>query len=135
MTLRIATLLLAVTSLFTLGCGGDGKHLITGTVTYDGQLVEKGQISFLPVAGDGAPEGSPIVDGKFEFRATPGQKRVEIRGSRAVPPERQTNPEMGLMYEDFIPAQFNRESTLTTEVGGNSDGDFDFALTSTAAEN
>jgi hypothetical protein len=113
-----------------VGCGGKETVGVTGTVTFDGVPVEKGEVSFIPADGQGAPAGAVIENGAFAFEAKPGSKRVEVRASRALPPERQTNPEMGLMYEDYIPARFNRESTLTAEVKAGGQPAYEFNLTS-----
>jgi hypothetical protein len=126
-----ATIVLLVALLVcgACGCSGSDTLEVTGTVTFDGTPVEKGEVSFIPVDG-GAADGGLIENGKFAFQAKPGSKRVEIRASRPLPPEKQTNPEMGLMYDDFIPARYNRDSTLTAEVSSDGEKDFAFDLTS-----
>ncbi len=57
------------------GCGesGPAKYSVAGFVTYEGQPVEKGEISFVPAEG-GAPDGGTIEKGKFSFRTTKGKK-------------------------------------------------------------
>lgn len=117
-------------SAILVGCGGKETVGVTGKVTFDGVPVEKGEVSFIPADGQGAAAGGVIENGSFAFESKPGSKRVEIRASRALPPERQTNPDMGLMFEDYIPSRFNRESTLTAEVKTGSAQTFDFNLTS-----
>ncbi|MCA9268085.1 MAG: hypothetical protein KDA41_06420 [Planctomycetales bacterium] len=109
------------------GCGGPVTYEVTGSVAYDGEPVERGEINFVPTEPGAAAEGGLIENGRYSFRASPGAKRVEIRGSRPLPPERQTQPEMGLMYDDYIPAIYNRESKLTADVGPDS-RQFDFDL-------
>ncbi len=111
------------------GCSGRSTYDVSGVVTYDGQPVEKGEISFVPTDGLAAPDAGLIEDGKFAFAATPGKKVVKIRGSRALPPERQTTPEMGLVYEDFIPQAYNDESTLSADVSPDVDLVYMFNLT------
>jgi hypothetical protein len=113
-----------------IGCGGRETLEVSGGVTFDGKPVERGEISFVPTAG-GAPDGGVIEQGKFQFQARPGSKRVEIRGSRPVPPARQSNSEMGPMYEDYIPARYNDQSTLTADVTADGDRHFQFDLRST----
>ena len=70
------------------GCGGaGGRQAIEGTVTLDGQPLEKGQITFVP-QGDtkGPTAGAEIVGGKFTIPAVggplAGKFRVEITASR-----------------------------------------------------
>jgi hypothetical protein len=49
----------------------------------------------------------------------PGPKRVEIRASRPVRPNK-NDPEAAGMREDFIPARYNDASTLTQEISAES---------------
>lgn len=113
-----------------LGCGGSNTIEVSGLVTYDGEKVESGQISFTPLDGAGPPEADVIENGQFSMQATPGMKRVQIRASRPLPPERQTSPEMGLLYEDFIPSIYNEESTLSADVNKSGGREFEFHLVS-----
>ena len=111
-----------------MGCGGGPvTYEVTGTVSYEGEPVETGEISFIPVESGEAPDGGIIQGGRFAFQAKPGPKRVEIRASRPLPAERQSDPEMGLLYEDYLPAEFNTESRLEAEVSS-SNREFNFAL-------
>jgi hypothetical protein len=47
-----------------LGCGQ--KTSVSGKVTYNGEIVEKGMISFKPVGNTGRSFGSPIENGAYE---------------------------------------------------------------------
>jgi len=116
--------------LVLAGCGGEKRYEVTGTVSFDGQPVERGEISFDPTEPGKAPEGGPIVEGRFRVNVSSGKKIVRIRGSRPLPPEQQDNPEMGLLYEDYIPAQHNTESTREVEIGPGGQREFTFELSS-----
>jgi hypothetical protein len=120
----------ALALLLTAGCGGEPRYEVSGTVTFDGVAVERGEISFDPVDPGRAPEGGPIEGGRFAVEMTAGKKIVRIRGSRKLPPERQDNPEMGPLYEDYIPAAHNTESTRQVEITPGGDNEFTFDLTS-----
>ena len=62
-----------------VGCNGN-TDLVTGTVTYNGQPVESGSISFQP-DGAGAGFGAMIVDGKDTAdQVYPGKKVALIHG-------------------------------------------------------
>lgn len=127
---RLAALLVAGAVSISGGCGGGvARYDVSGTVTYDGQPVERGEISLVPDDPAQAPEGGTIESGRFRLQATAGPKTVQIRGSRPLPPERQDNPQMGLLYEDYIPARYNRESTLKAEVAPRGPNVFTFELT------
>lgn len=66
-------LLCAVVIVSTAGCDHDGRVSVEGTVTLDGQLLEKGQIQFCPMPGTAGPtSGAEIVDGKFAIPADGG---------------------------------------------------------------
>jgi hypothetical protein len=88
---------LAVASLtFAPGCGGGdglGKRVpITGKVTYNGQPVKKGQISFVPEASDGHAATAQIVNGEIKEASTleandgilPGKYKVAISAQEDV---------------------------------------------------
>ena len=70
---------------FLAGCGGDGDGAtVQGSVTFDGQPVEKGYINFFPADGKGRPAGGEINGGKFTVKGvTVGKNRVEVT---AAPP-------------------------------------------------
>ena len=62
--------LLAAAGLFaTFGCGDDTglskRYPVTGKVTYKGQPVEKGRISFVPTASEGRPAAGQIEGGYY----------------------------------------------------------------------
>lgn len=60
------------------GCGRSGPS-VSGTVTYDGQPLASGYITFFPLDDRGPTQGTPIQDGTYEVRnITPGKKRVLI---------------------------------------------------------
>jgi hypothetical protein len=81
MTIRFATLLIAVLSLFT-GCSKPAKKVVTvtGTVKYNGQTVKGGVLKFQAPNGDFgmAPVG---MDGKFTMTdVVPGLQKVAYLG-------------------------------------------------------
>jgi hypothetical protein len=52
-----------------LGCGGDGSHRVSGTVTFAGAPVPAGKVYFLPdgTKGNQGPTGfADIKDGKYD---------------------------------------------------------------------
>jgi len=112
------------------GCGpGDGKVLVNGSVTFDGNPMPDGYVIFTPQGG-GTPVAGPIRDGKFAFSAPPGIHRVEIEASRFVGPK---NPIMGLQArEQYVPSRYNSASTLRQEVKPQGTNVCDFTLSSQA---
>jgi len=68
--------------ILVIGCGGSDTR-ISGTVSYDGEPISKGQIVFMPADGKGTPEGGEIVDGKYTVKAiSPGKKIVQISAAK-----------------------------------------------------
>src|SRR5262249_59566164 len=77
---RVACLL-----LLAAGCGpGDGT--VTGEVSYDGQPVGRGMITFAPADGQGPTVGGPITSGRYAVdKVPPGRKDVKIEAVKDVP--------------------------------------------------
>jgi hypothetical protein len=98
------------------GCSERGKYPVSGVVTFEGKPVNYGTISFVPVEPGAHPDAGRIENGRFHLLVAPGVKRVEITASRPLPPEKQEHPELGTAYEDYLPAQFNTETTLSAEI-------------------
>ena len=132
--LWIGTLLFVVMAV--AGCGPDGPRTypIKGTVTFDGQPVEDGQIVLIPSEKGLTPDAGPIKDGKFSFVAREGRKQVRIEATRAIPgktvplapPMTGTKP----VLEMYIPEIYNAKSKLkVTVTDTESDNQFEFALT------
>jgi hypothetical protein len=113
--------------LVVAGCGRSGPvtYPVTGTVSYNGAVVADGSIVFIPVDRHLAAEGGKITDGRFALSAKAGQNRVEIRATREVG---KVIPSMGVKArQSYIPATYNSESALTSEVvpGGKNQFTFD----------
>lgn len=100
---------------------------------YDGQPVEKGVIVFRPLDRGSAPEAAPIEAGSFTIDGRAGKRRVEIRGTRPIDdaklPKTMPRLEGVPLFEDYIPAIHNAESTLEVEVAPGDRNVFDFNLT------
>jgi hypothetical protein len=111
----------------TLGCSSEPfeRASAKGQVTFSGQPIAKGTIVFVP-QGDkpGASATADVVDGKYELPKqrgpSVGTHRVEILATRV-----RGKQEAGMPYppgtlvdmtEQYIPAQFNHQSTLKVEI-------------------
>jgi hypothetical protein len=126
MTQHLSRLIVAGWLICCLGCNNDGLVPVSGTVSWNGEPIEKGMINFFPTDASKRPHGEKIVDGKFAFRASPGEKRVEIFADRPVG---KPDPVMNLQrYEQFIPTRYNEETELTASVASSGENSFDFAL-------
>lgn len=101
---------------------------VSGTVTLDGQPIETGSVAFFPQSGPGRVDGGEIKAGRFEFQCMSGEKRVEITGTKVIPP---STPDKMPDYILIVPEKYNTNSTLTATVKASKGGNtFDFALTS-----
>lgn len=116
-----------------LGCGsGDTPRASAkGQVTFDGQPLKKGTITFQPMgANAGGSASAEIVDGKYDLPRGRGpgvgQHRVEVLAIRnngqkrpafAYPPDYPLEKrEMVEGIEQYIPARYNHKSELTADV-------------------
>jgi hypothetical protein len=80
----------AVLALAAAGCA-DSTASVSGTVTYDGQPVGNGMVTFLPADGKGPSAGGKIADGRYTVDGlTPGPKVVQVVAVKAVPFARST---------------------------------------------
>ena len=133
--------LAVVGSLQFAGC--EQRDSLNGTVTYNGDTVEKGSISFQPVGGAGTGFGAQIVDGKYTVdKVSPGEYTASIRGvhTKLAP---QSTEEMIRQYEaakaagkttldhfgqpaDYIPEDAEGNSK-TVEIGSGANS-LDFTL-------
>jgi hypothetical protein len=135
-TRRFCGLLCVAAVLFVFGCGHGGRVSVEGTVTIDGRPLEKAQIQLLPMPGTTGPTaGGDIVGGKFAIPASDGpfagKFRVQISqvGStgRKVPNPR--GPGMIDEYGQLLPARYNTDSRLETEITSSGPNQLKFELT------
>jgi hypothetical protein len=137
-SLRLCLLALVLGPAFLSGCGDrSGRQGIEGTVSMDGNPLEKGHISFRPQQGTASPSaGGDIAGGKFsiapERGLMPGKFRVEITASRPTG-EKAVAPITGKMVaieEQYLPAKYNEQSLLEASVESSGPNRFEFAITS-----
>ncbi|HEY4261694.1 MAG TPA: hypothetical protein VGM98_16100 [Schlesneria sp.] len=125
---------LAILALAMSGCGsaeeGPAKYKVSGTVTFNGENVNDGLITFTPVEGGKGPEAGPIKDGKYSLQAKGGKQQVSITAAREVPGKTESDYKGGFVpvKEAYIPEKYNEKTELSVEVkkGG---GEHDFKLT------
>jgi hypothetical protein len=65
------------------GCGGSVAS-ISGDVTYNGEPVGNGYITFTPSDGKGPITGGAIENGHYQVELTPGPKLVKIEAVKKV---------------------------------------------------
>jgi hypothetical protein len=129
--IRSVMLLLLATCLI-VGCGEAKLGELSGTITYDGKLVEQGSIAFIPVDGKGPTAGSSIKDGKYlAQKVSVGTAKVRIMGAKVTGQKRMfDDPDSPLVTTsaEYLPAKYNKETELTFDVlPGIQTKDFDLA--------
>ena len=123
--------LCAVTGCLTLaGCGrGDGldRREVRGSVTLDGEPIEKGHITLFPL-GAGPVASGTVERGGFWIGESdgpiPGEYRVEITGTRETGKMLTIENPGGEPREvpevvSIVPVRYNERSELTLSVGQN----------------
>jgi hypothetical protein len=132
-----------------VGCNKDGAPSyvnVSGTVTYNGQPIPKGQVTF---STDGRPPSMiEIVDGKFAGQAMVGSNKIMVSAYRKTSKERPIPESAKKQYEayramnkggadnsetfdpsmeDYIPVEWGRESKQirVVEAGGQNKFEFD----------
>ena len=119
--------LLVVLSLAGCGRPGPTQFLVTGTVKWQGEPVEKGDIIFDPVERKTRAEATKIVGGNYSLRIGAGKMKVRIFASRELPGK--VSKDMNApVLEHYIPPEFNRQTTLEAEVLPRDDNQFSFDL-------
>lgn len=122
---RILFVVLTLTGL--TGCGESGPERIgmSGMVTYNGEPIEDGEISFQPVAGTKAPPTSAIItEGRYQLPAkwalVPGTYQVSVLSYRVALDDKlpgstldRPPPSGGIEVKDqLLPEKFNTKSTI-----------------------
>lgn len=128
--MRFPLLFSLFASALLTGCGGPKYATVPlqGTVTVDGQSVERGNITFAPLEANMGPDVSePIEGGKYKAQVPKGKVRVSLQGTK----------ETGRMVEVFgkqepefvpvIPQKYSKGIELDTSGLA---GEHNFVLTS-----
>lgn len=110
---------------------GPQRYPLTGKVSYQGNPIDFGSISFIPADGQRV-SGGLIENGAYsvpeEKGANAGKYRVEIRWEKKTG-RKKRDPDTGDQYDERqegLPAKFHADSELSVEVSAkNTNFDFD----------
>ena len=116
-------LTLCVVSLAISGCGKEKHYTVSGTVSYKGELVPDGSISFVPGDPKLSPQGASISNGKYTAKVRKGTMTVRITGSKQDPNQKMLDGSP--FWTDFVPEKYGAQSTLSVEIKGNQTENFD----------
>jgi hypothetical protein len=132
---------LAAVCVVAIGCRtrnytGPERFPLSGKVTFDGEIVDAGTISFIPLNGEKQRvSGGLIENGTYsvpeEKGANEGKYRVEIRWAKRTG-KQHYNGELKMMVDErkeALPPRFHKQSELTVEVSSKQTT-FDFDLKS-----
>ena len=109
-------LLVAACWALCLGCGPTGPPLysVEGEVSFDGQPIPAGHISFIPEDSKGRTAATKIENGQYATEARAGEYKVKIQASREVGPMIESMGERA--REHYIPSKYNLRTTLSKTV-------------------
>jgi hypothetical protein len=128
---RVLLALVCLTVVGLHGCRqGPAMAEVAGRVTLDDQPIANGEILFLDGDNQQPPAMGQVVDGQYRLRVPIGSKRIEIRASRKVPGQGAMGEDY--VWESYIPADYNVNSTLKANIESGRVNTFDFPLRSTA---
>lgn len=119
--------LVAGTLALAAGCSRSEFVEVTGTVNWQGEPVELGEIIFAPLNKSVAPAAGRIRGGAYQLLAKPGKARVQIQAVRKTG---KRDPNEGFeITELYLPRRFNEDTELEAEVTADGDNRFTFDLT------
>jgi hypothetical protein len=122
--MRRAIVLLALPLLLPAsGCGGAGAT-VTGAVTYEGEPVKSGYVTFAPADGQGPTVGAAITDGRYTAeKVPPGPKVVKVEASGAATPSVQSQADAEKLSKELKgklgPDGIIRTATVPPDADGN----------------
>ena len=107
-----------------VGCNPADQFAIDGTVTFDGQPMSEGSVTFIPTQG-GPTYGGLIENGTFSVNNGPllkaGEYRVQIESWKITTTIVQELDNEGPVNDrvQVVPARYNLDSQLTIDVASN----------------
>jgi hypothetical protein len=107
------------------GCGNPSSNQpagqkIWGKVTFDGQPVAKGTISFEPEDPGQSPSGAQFQsDGRYEVNVPPGRYKINIGKIEAPPPQAGGNAPLRAILVPLSKAPLTEEVTGSRELNFN----------------
>jgi hypothetical protein len=126
----VAFCFLVLVQVAIIGCGGEPKAEVSGTVTLDGVPVENGAIQFYPTGKTGQSTGGGIENGVYKVDASVGEMTVTINASKVVGKHKAYDtPDSPILDKvaEMIPAEYNSLSKITVNLkaGKNENVNFD----------
>jgi len=112
--------MLSSVALFVLaGCTDSSMSVVKGQVTFDGQPIDKGSISFFPRDGQSKTTGGEITAGAYSVQVPVGLMEVKISMPKVVGQKKLYNKPDSPSYPlhaEALPDKYNKKSDLTLDV-------------------
>lgn len=132
---EVASVVVVLLLLTLAGCGSTHDASVSGTVTLDGETLDRGTVSFHPVGEGAVAYGQIQSDGSYQVKTgresglLPGEYKVTVVAT--APPPEPEDPMDEPVGELLTPKRYGRTETTdlqyTVEAGSNT---IDIALTS-----
>jgi hypothetical protein len=101
---------------FIAGCGGPTVCEVSGTISYDGQPIKQGGITFTPTDGKSPTAGAVIKDGRYDCKLSPGEHKVVVNGTKDIDRKPIDITESGTpVSNELLPAKYNQSTELKYE--------------------
>ena len=113
-----------------IGCGSKDQATVSGSVKLNGEPLNSGTITFVPVDGATASAAGLIEGGTYTVEMPPGEKRVQISAMKVIGRRQvyEGDPNSPVVddVQEMIPPQYNAASTLTVSAkAGSQTQDYD----------
>ena len=120
--------------VFGIGCGpsepkGPKLFPVKGSVTLDGNPMESGEVIFT-APGNASVSTFEVKGGSFSGQAAAGENKVSVMSYKQGEAVQMGDQKFGGEKENFIPAQFNHQTTLSAKVAESGANEFKFEVTS-----
>jgi hypothetical protein len=117
-----------------VGCGSSERpeaatFAVKGTVTLDGKPMESGEVIFT-APGNTAAASFEVKGGAFSGKAAAGENKVAVFSYKQGEAVQMGDQKFGGEKVNFIPPQFNQQTTLTAKVAESGANEFKFEVTS-----
>lgn len=113
----------AALAIAMIGCGGhEPRGEVVGHVTFDGQPIVAGMVSFEPVETAAPPRNVPIQNGEYRVSGNlalpPGSYRVRVTAADQAKMNAKAadNPNALPEFVPLLPASWNVNSNLTVKI-------------------
>jgi hypothetical protein len=134
MLLRRVSLVMSCHFLSFLGCSDsvDGRYGVSGEVSYQGEAIPSGVITFIREGAMASAGGAAISDGKYSVPAEAGlpegDYRVAISVPEGGPVVEEEAPGISVEPVETLPPRYNADTELRAKVQAGSSNQFNFNL-------